>query len=307
MEQTTQALSNWAEFNRLRWQCNVEVIKFQVPNSGAFGESLFFTKRYGEFYLPPHNPYHPTSFHPTPTNKPYRSNKQWHEVANLIIDRLLKIRGQVIYHLPPEITDIRPFLWRGFKAEIKYTYYANIPYSIDLASKAIRNKIRKATNAGYYCEMTDNMEHALQCLIETEQRQKFSHQLTVQDLELAKRLMGKDLRCYICYSKDGEPVSVNLSILFDPTRATGWIAGTKTSHLSNGVVQLLQSFEFEDLASIGVTNFDFTGANLPSVSESKADWGGDLMPYYVIRKPGFREILGSGLHWLQFKMGRPKK
>ncbi|MNO16720.1 hypothetical protein D3C76_64070 [compost metagenome] len=302
MEQSAQTLANWAEFNRRKWHCDVEAITFQVPNSGAYGESLFFTNRRGGFYLPPHNPYHPTLFHPTPTNKPYRSNKQWHDVADLIIDRLLKIRGPVIFNLPPEITDIRPFLWRGFKADVKYTYYVNIPYSIDLASKAIRNKIRKAAAEGYISVRTDNMEHALQCLAETEKRQGFSHQLTVHDLNMARELLGENaLRCYICYSKDGEPVSVNLSLLLHPTRATGWIAGTKSAHLSKGVVQQLQLFEFEDLASIGVTSFDFTGANIPSVSESKADWGGDLMPYYVIRKPGFKEILRSVRDWFQFK------
>lgn len=300
IEQTT-TLSRWGEFNRLKWRCGVEHVKLQSLHSEATGECLFFFNERGKFVLPPQNPYHPSLFRSTVSHKPYRTNKQWHEIANLLMDRLLQIRGSMILHLPPDITDIRPFLWRGFKAEVKYTYCVQLPYSLDLASKSIRNKIRKATAGGYRTFRSDNMEHAYQCLRETEKRQGFSHRLTVQDLELARDLMGEDtFRCYICYSKEGEPVSANLSLLLSPKRAIGWIAGTKSAHLTNGVAQQVQSFEFEDLAALGVREFDFTGANLASVSESKADWGGELLPYYVVRKPGIKEMLRAGRDWLQF-------
>lgn len=295
------ALSQWGEFNRRKWGCRVEHVRLQAERSEARGEFLFFFNAGERFMLPPQNPYHPSLFLATPSQKPFRINKQWHEIAGLLMDRLQQIRGPAVVHLPPELDDVRPFLWRGLKAEVKYTYCVNVPYSLDLASKAIRNKIRKAEAAGYRTEKSVNMSHAYECLVETEKRQGFSHQLSAADLELARDLMGDHaFRCYICYSKDGEPVSVNISLLLQPASAIGWIAGTKTAHLSNGVVQQVQLYEFEDLAAAGVQRFDFAGANLSSVSEAKAEWGGELLPYHVIRKPGLKDVLRAGRDWLQF-------
>ncbi|GGH32132.1 GNAT family N-acetyltransferase [Paenibacillus segetis] len=299
IEQTP--LARWAEFNRQKWQCTVMNTQFQTPQSEAYGECLFFLNKRNNFFLPPQNPYHPIMFHTSSTTKPYRINKQWHIVANQMIDKLLKVRGSVILNLPPDISDIRPFTWRGFRADVKYTYCVDLPYSLEQASKAIRNKIRKAEAAGYRSIRSDNMEHVYQCLIETEKRQGFSHQLSVQDLILARDLMGEDaFRCYICYSKDNEPVSANISLILNQSQAIGWIAGSKSAHLSGGVVQHLQAYEFKDLESIGITRFDFTGANIASISESKSDWGGTLVPYYVIKKPGLKEVLRAGRYWYYF-------
>lgn len=295
------ALTRWAEYNRRKWKCDAELLRFQPPKSeDLYCDCILFSK-HGRFYFPPQNPYHPVLFHSTPTSKLYRTNKQWHEVAELMIDHLTKLRGHVSITLPPDITDIRPFTWRGFQAEVRYTYILSLPYSISLANKAIRNKLKKAHANGYYSQPTDNMEHVYQCLIETEKRKGFNHQISVADLELARETLGEDkFRCYVCYSESGEPVSANVTLLLDAERAIGWVAGTKTAHLSNGVVQQLHLLEFEDLASQGIKSFDFCGANIASVSESKAGWGGALKPYYVVRKPVFKDILRSGRDWLKF-------
>lgn len=302
IEQT--ALAKWAEFNRLKWKCDVDLLQFQPPKCDDFYSECLLFSRYGKFYFPPQNPYQSVIFHATPSAKPFRTNKQWHEVAKLMIEHLVKLRGAVTITLPPDITDVRPFTWRGFQVDIRYTYILNLPYSVSLASKAIRNKIKKANARGYSSKRTENMKHVYECLLETERRQGFSHQITAADLELAQSILGEDsFRCYVCYSERGEPVSANVTLLLNPGQAIGWVAGTKTDHLSNGVVQQLQLFEFEDLASQGVKHFDFSGANIASVAESKADWGGDLTPYYVVRKPGFKDILRSGRDWLQFRWG----
>lgn len=295
------ALHNWAEFNKRKWNCQVERIKVQPEGSEAYAEMLFFLNQKGKLYLPPLNPYHPTVFHSTPTNKEYRITNQWHEVAELMITELRRVGGAASFCLPPQITDIRPFVWEGFITDIRYTYYIQLPYSMDGVSKAIRNRIRRARSSGYYCNKTTNMHDVHQCLAGTEQRKGFNHNLTVEDLEMGRALLGDDVfRCYVCYSKEGEPVSTNIAIVLNDTHAIGWIGSSKSEHLSQGVVQLLQHFELENLASIGLQGFDFCGANIPSVSEAKASWGGNLIPYYTVRTPVFKDVLRTVRNWIQF-------
>lgn len=300
--QQQHGLEPWAEFNRIKWKCEARVMKFQCPDSDAYIESLFFLNKRGKLYLPPLNPFHPTLFHPTPTDKPYRVNRQWHQSAEVMIETMLRHGGTAAYCLPPDITDIRPFLWKGFKVNVKYTYHIQLPYMIDKASTEIRSKLKKAAQEGYHSRLSQDMNEVYPCLLETESRKGFSHNLTLEDLRLAQRLLGNErLRCYVCYTKEGEPVSASLIVVMDNGWAFGWVAGSKTAHLPHGVVQQSQYFAFQDLGSLGIQGIDLVGANLPSVAKSKASWGGELVPYYQVRIPVFKEILRSSLDWIRFK------
>ncbi|MDU4698050.1 MAG: GNAT family N-acetyltransferase [Paenibacillus sp.] len=294
----------WAEFHTRKWGCSARFVRWEAPNSPARGESLFFFNRKGHLYLPPLNPYHPFAFHPTPTDKPYKLNRQWHETAKVIIPDLRKAQCSASFVFPPEIADIRPFLWSGFKAEVKYTYVVELPYTLDQASTEIRAKIKKATAAGYRTALSRKMSEVHPCLQGTESRQGFSHQLTLQDLELAQDLLGDQaFRAYVCYAPTGEPVSASVVVALDNRRAFGWVAGSKTEHLNRGVVQQSQSFALQDLSDAGFAEFDFAGANLPTVAYSKINWGGQVTPYYLVRPPGVKEIFRSGRDWLRFVRG----
>src|SRR5205814_989563 len=130
-----------------------------------------------------------------------------------------------------------------------------------------------------------------QCLSATATRKGFNNELTLSDLELARELLGDHcFRAYVCYSKDGEPVSSSVDLILNNKWAIAWVMGSKTSHLSNGVTQQLLDFEFRDLSSAGLDGIDFCGANINSVSEAKSKWGGELVPYYTVRSPGIKEV-----------------
>ncbi|WP_083791418.1 GNAT family N-acetyltransferase [Paenibacillus sp. oral taxon 786] len=212
-----------------------------------------------------------------------------------------KVQRSASFVFPPGIADIRPFVWSGFIAEVKYTYIVELPYEIDQASTEIRAKIKKATAAGYWTALTQDMAEVYQCLQGTETRQGFSHHLTQQDLELAQSLLGDQaFRAYVCYAPNGEPVSTSVVVSLDGRRAFGWIAASKTEHLNLGVVQQSQSFALQDLSDLGFAEFDFAGANLPTVAYSKTNWGGRVTPYYLIRSPGLKEIFRAGRDWMRF-------
>ncbi|WP_337100764.1 hypothetical protein [Paenibacillus sp. YIM B09110] len=294
-----QFLNGWAEFNRRKWNCDAIVKTYKASNSDAYCDSLLFLNNNKKLFLPPLNPYNPTFFHPTPTNKAQKIGSQWHEVSKVFIDSLYEYAGSANFYFPPEITDIRPFLWKGFIADIKYTYYVDLPYSLDHISPSLRNKMKKANTLDYYSVRTDDMEAIHHCLAGTEARKGFSHQLSVKDLLMAQELLGKErFRGYVCYSKDGAPVSASITLVTGDENAIGWISASKSEHLSDGIVQQLQNLEFNDLSEIGIKVFDFYGANIESVSVSKSHWGGSLRAYYGIRLPGYKEVVRAGRDWL---------
>ncbi|GJM82864.1 hypothetical protein HMSSN139_53600 [Paenibacillus sp. HMSSN-139] len=178
---------------------------------------------------------------------------------------------------------------------MKYTYVVELPYALEQASTEIRAKIKKASASGYRTALSRNMAEVHQCLQGTESRQGFSHQLTLQDLDRVQDLLGDQaFRAYVCYAPSGEPVSASVVVTLDGRRAFGWIAASKTEHLNRGVVQQSQSFALQDLSDAGFAEFDFAGANLPTVAYSKTNWGGRVTPYYLVRPPGVKEIFRAG-------------
>ncbi|MDR6553879.1 hypothetical protein J2736_005089 [Paenibacillus qinlingensis] len=299
--QTQEALVNWGEFNRQKWKCKVLLKRFQAPNSDAYCDSIFFLNQQGKIYLPPLNFYHPVEFTPTPTNKNFRIIRQWNDVADVMLREMIKNGSDIDFVLPPEISDIRPWIWAGFQISVQYTYKIKFPYKPEQLDSLIQRKINKANSEGYVVIKTDNFDDVHQCLKETETRKGFNHQLTIQDMKLAKDLLGEQsFRAYVCYSKDGAPVSASIILVLNKKCALGWVLGTKHAYLSHGVTQKLIDFSFRDLSSDGIGGFDFCGANIPSVSEAKSPWGGELVPYYLVRKQGIKELFRTGREWINF-------
>ncbi|USB33037.1 GNAT family N-acetyltransferase [Paenibacillus sp. YPG26] len=298
-------LEQWAEFNRRKWGCRAAIRSFQASRSNSRCESLFFYTRRGKLYLPPLNLYHPTLFQATPTSKAHRISTQWHEAARQMIAEMCTVMGTAGFCLPPGFTDVRPFIWQGFEVVVKYTYYLDFPFSLENASGDIRSRVKRASSEGYYVRRTANMKEVHECLTGTEARQGFSHNLSLRDLELAQELLGENaFRCYVCYSREGEPVSASAVLVLDPDRPQWWIAGSKAAHLSKGVVQLLQSVLLQELSDLGMKGFDFAGANIPSVAKSKAPWGGNLVPYYLVKKRVFKDVLRVSWNWWRFRSNR---
>ncbi|MBP2001958.1 hypothetical protein J2Z69_003014 [Paenibacillus shirakamiensis] len=294
-------LERWAAFNREKWGCSTTIHRFQQEGSDSYCESLFFLNKKGKLYLPPLNSYHPTLFHPTNTAKSYKISTQWHEAAELLMRKIGSTAGTAGFCLPPEFSDIRPFLWEGYQIGVKYTYYLDFPYAPETISGDIRSRIRRAESEGYTTRRTTHMGDVYPCLLGTEARQGFTHQLLLQDLERAQEMLGAEaFRCYVCYSPHGQPVSTNIVLLLDSDRAQSWVAGSLPEHLSKGVVQQLQHVLLQDISSLAIKGIDLAGANIRSVAKAKAAWGAYLIPYFVIQKRGWKDMLRSGWKWWQF-------
>jgi hypothetical protein len=298
--QVQEALSNWCEFNRQKWKCQVLLKRFQAPNSEAYCDSIFFLNKKGKLFLPPLNFYNPVEFFPTPTNKSFRISRQWKEVANVMLGEMVKNRSNMDFVLPPDIKDIRPWQLAGFRIGVKYTYHIKFPYNSEQLDGLIKRSINKANSEGYVTIKTDNLHDVHQCLIETETRKGFDHQLSISDMELAKDLLGESFRSYVCYSKEGAPVSASIVLILNKKCALGWVLGTKHAYLNHGVTQQLHDFTFKDLSSDGLEAFDFCGANIPSVSEAKSQWGGELVPFYTVRRQGMKELFRTGREWMNY-------
>lgn len=294
-------LDGWLEFNRVKW--NVQPLRFMYSPDGSHlpaVEAVLYLNKRGKIVHPRINPYLPIAFKSTPAQSQYKRDRQWLEVATPLA-RDMCVRGlRSTVAFAPEAADIRPWQWAGFHSNVRYTFYIDFPFDLQLIDKATRNRIRKAHKEGYRCERTTNMAHVHACMQATEQRQRFHWGLTVCDLECARTLLtDESFRAYVCYAPNGEPASVSVDLHCPGTRAVGWLGGTSMHHLQSGATQLVQAYVLEDLEAAGATGYDLAGANIPSVAAAKLSWGGRLVPFYRVEAYTARNLAKWVLNYFQ--------
>ena len=299
-------LEGWLEFNRYKW--GVKPLRVRLSEEGKelpAIEAVLYLDRKGHIVQPPLNPYLPVTFHLTPTDKITRIYRQWASLSELLVKEFITrgIKGSVAF--PPDMVDVRQWQWNGFLAQVRYTFFIDLPYNLDLADHSVRKQVNKAKRAGFTCQIgtKDMLAEVIACFAETEVRQRFSYRLNVKDLELALNLLGEGtFRIYVCMSSSGEMASARIILGAPGLRAIDWVAGTKKQFLSSGATQLVILYALTDLAEQGVKGFDFAGANLPTVSAAKAVWGGKLMPYYIVRPLNLRTLGALGFRmWQQIR------
>jgi len=292
-------LEGWQEFNQIKW--GLRPIRLTLTSGDSLlplVDVVYMVNRRGQIRQPPLNPYLALSFQSTPTSLPSRLSRQWLDMGEKVALDMIQRGCASRVSLPPEIQDIRPWQWLGFEGVVRYTYHIDLPFDLHQADSTIRQKIGKASKAGYRCERVSNMDHVIDCLRQTEERQGFTHQLTTEDLITAGSLMGDEhFRAYVCYSPGGKPVSARV-VLFGPgARTIDWVAGTASEHLQTGATQLLIKMVMDDVHLAGAIGFDFAGANLPTVSQAKANWGGQLVSFFSIAPFGLLTLARDARSW----------
>ena len=286
------ALPGLLEFNHRKW--GLQPLKVRYTEEGKdlpALEAVLYIDTRGRVRLPPRTPHLPMAFLPTPTKSIIRLTKQWLSVSNLMAREFRRrgLGGPVAF--APEIVDVREWQWQGFTAGVRYTYYLDFPHQVEQVVSDVRRRITKAIEHGFFCRRVSALDDVYQCLKGTEKRQEFRYGFTVDDLELARELLGEDhLRTYVCYSPSGEAASTEVVLHRPGDRAMGWLAGANEKYLASGAPQLISAFSLKDLESEGAPGCDWVGANIRSVANGKANWGGRLVPYYTVEGPNLRAL-----------------
>jgi hypothetical protein len=191
--------------------------------------------------------------------------------------------------LPPEIDDVRPWSWKNFLVGVFYTYCLDFPFDLSLVDPDARRLADKSERLGMTVERVEDVDVVFECLRASEERKGFSYGVDASQLRVVQGLLGSDaLRMYVCFDPEGKPATATVFVHAPGSRAIEWMAGTKTSPLTDGASCLLNRFFLTDLAAAGASGVDSVGANIEKVAMFKAQWGGRLLPTYSVRTHSVR-------------------
>jgi hypothetical protein len=125
----------------------------------------------------------------------------------------------------------------------------------------------------------------------TAERKNLNYHLTLDDFKVVTQLLGEEhFRTYVSYTPKGDPASASIILHYQGCKAFTWITGTLKEQLETGVSQFTLRNTFEDLHKAGATGIDIGAATSIELNNYKNDWGGQLVPYYMVMKPGLRSI-----------------
>jgi hypothetical protein len=295
---TPLELPGWLEFNAWRTGLKVHHSSTELGD-GVRADAVLYVDRRGRVKLPPNNPYLAVVFR-SPHEGSTRRTGEWHRaVAPLVEEMKRRGSGNQLY-LPPDITDVRPWIGRGFFVGVRYTYILDLPFDEALQTRETRRRIRRAEAQGLTVARTADVDLVHRCLSEGEARQGFSTDVGPPQLRTASDLIGQDnLRMYVCQDPAGRPLSACTVLHVPGARAVGWLAGGSVKGVAEGASRLLFRFAFDDLALADATGLDMAGANIPSVATFKSYFGARLAPNFAIRTYSPRTAARFALDWLR--------
>ncbi len=192
---------------------------------------------------------------------------------------------QMRLHLPPDVTDTRPLVWRGWRVSPFYTYRIALREGADLMtgwSESTRRRYRNARDTYTFAETPGDADALIGLNRAAYERRGRSYPVPATALrDLIRRLHDNDLvRIFSVRQGDNPFPEAAVAVLADRHTAYYWVAGS----LPGDAMTVLLGHLLPRLRSEGVAVFDFVGANTPSIAEFKRKFGARLTPYYAAER-----------------------
>lgn len=231
---------------------------------------------YGGFLLP--------AFDHTSVRK---SELLQNEIIDVLCNRIQKDRySSITITNSPDLSDIRPFIWRGWEGHVSYTYYIDVEG--DFSSKfprKVRRDIRKAGDEGLYVQRLDDAQIHHELLTQVFDRQNqgvpvkrifFS---TMLDLLKRKNCGG------MWVARDAsDNILASRIWVWDEKMAYDWTAASNQTFRDNGADKFLFVHLLEEMQKRGFGQVNMMHGNMRNLSYYAAGFNPILVPYYSVGK-----------------------
>jgi hypothetical protein len=237
----------------------------------------------------PRTPYGSISMKPCASEKEEKCNAYRISVLDLIAGALEKEADVVRITGDPDLTDIRPFCWRGWASDVKFTYLLDIgdPSRLwdEQLHSGIRNHVRQCRKKGITVTRVTDTGMLYEIERRTLERQGRNVPLDETSFnKLCDELMRHGrLDIFAAYA-NGQAISAIGMIKDYHSVAHYWAVGTDPDYLKLGAASFTLWTAIEELASEGFNSLDLIGANIHSIARFKSQFGPQLKPYYQIAR-----------------------
>ncbi|MGP9707037.1 hypothetical protein [Brachybacterium sp. AOP24-D1-21] len=285
-------MPEWISWNEAEWGLKATQLSFESNNLKL--SAVAYTNRKGRAVMPPLNFYLPVKLERKYGNSSKvltekALSEEWFTTAGAYAAWLKDAGTSGTLALPPGFNDVRPFQWAGFDCTPRYTYTTALPVEEQSISKSLRKSIERAKRTGHTLKAGAKIDDVYRLLEETSRAQGFRLAVSSEGLHRLDEALGSNvLHSQSVIDSDGNHVSAGIRLSSIGGTGLGWLQGTHRESLKHGVAQLMQLGALTSLSQSGSSNYDYIGANVPSVALAKSAWGMELSTYFQFSSSSLR-------------------
>ncbi|MEM2136788.1 MAG: GNAT family N-acetyltransferase [Candidatus Methanomethylicia archaeon] len=187
----------------------------------------------------------------------------------------------------PNFIDVRPFIWKGWRSKVHYTYCLDLDLEINIP-KEVRWNIRKAIKNNIIIRRLNDPTIFYELFSMTFKRKNLIPAVTKDFFEYILKLLKRKKigEMWIAEMPSGEVASAEIFV-WDNKRAYRWMAASHTALRSTGATSLLIYEVFQNLKREGFKEVILMAANVPQLAEFMSSFNPKLIPYYSVEKKKF--------------------
>ncbi len=279
-------------FNSIRWLkmfSALQLYGIYNDNNELTGSFYFFEKKKWGMTLnitPPFTPHNGLCFENRAENSA-NINSFNKNILNEVADFISGFKSQLtVFGLPVGAVETQSFTWRNMEVKVKYTYHIDLTQSEEILlanlSSEKRKSLNKAKSDSLEIVKETKMETVKQVILKTFSRKQISKNSDYFNKILFEFANEKNAFAFVAY-QNGKAIASTFCV-YDHTSAYYLFGGydSEFKHHGAGVSCMWQSILFSK--QLGLTTFDFEGSMIPEVEKYFREFGGTLVPYYVIYK-----------------------
>lgn len=218
---------------------------------------------------------------------PSQKNSFDKKVTKLISAFLLEQNQTIItYFLPTGYKETQSFLWDNFEVIVKYTYQINLLQDVDaiLANMSTerRKNIKKATKEGVLCKKEEVINNAGKLIKNTFSKYKLKVDENIIDKVLYSFSNESNTISFVSYYNE-KPIATVFCV-YDKQTAFYILGGYDNHNKHEGAGALAMWEAIKHAKKKGIKTFDFEGSMIPEIEKYFRGFGGDLIPYYGVKK-----------------------
>lgn len=194
--------------------------------------------------------------------------------------------GVVSIAMPPEVTDMQPFIWKKFKVVPNYTYRMNLSLSIEEIEKRFspehRNSIKKAVKGGVEVKSCTDYHVVKKMILHTlEQKKEKVNEKNIDSILFD--IAGPENSFAFTAGMNNEVIAATFC-LYDNNYCYYLLGGYKHDAKQHGAGALCVYNSILKAKTLGIPVFDFEGSMIKEVEHYFRSFGGELVPYFTVNK-----------------------
>ena len=188
---------------------------------------------------------------------------------------------------PIDYSDMQEFVWKGYSVEPRYTYRLNLHESeeelFSSMSSERRRNINKVIKEGYYSERVFDFETAKELISLTYERKKASIESNVLTNIFEVFATDRNTICYTTFDNNKNPLATVFCV-YDSKVCYYILGGHKKEGNHSGAGALAMWSAIKEAKKMNIGTFDFEGSMIPSVEKYFRGFGGEIIPFFTIKK-----------------------